>query len=105
MIEVTTPGGVFITTNEFAILPNIYSFTPTFGPAGTLVTINGTSLFDVTSVKFAGGASATPRSVSTNQVQVVLPATAVTGPLTVITPYGSDASSNDFTATKPSRCV
>ena len=28
---------------------------PTFGPAGTIVTINGTSLFDVTSVEFGGG--------------------------------------------------
>jgi hypothetical protein len=101
LIEVTTPGGIFITTNVFAILPKIYSFTPTFGPAGSIVTINGTSLFNVTSVKF-GGVSVTPISVSTNAVQAAVPASAVSGPITVTTPYGSDVSSNDFTATKSS---
>jgi large repetitive protein len=101
LIEITTPGGIFISTNVFAILPRIYSFSPTFGPAGTLVTINGTSLFNVTNVEF-GGVSVTPTSVSTNAVQVAVPAKAASGPITVVTPYGSDASSNDFTATKSS---
>jgi hypothetical protein len=101
LIEITTPGGIFISTNVFAILPRIYSFSPTFGPAGTLVTINGTSLFNVTNVEF-GGVSVTPTSVSTNEVRVIVPAKAASGPITVVTPYGSDASSNDFTATKSS---
>jgi uncharacterized repeat protein (TIGR01451 family) len=101
LIEVTTPGGIFITTNVFAILPKIYSFSPTFGPAGTIVTISGASLFNVTNVEF-GGVSATPITVSTNEVQVAVPAKAASGPLTVFTPYGNDASSNDFTATKSS---
>ena len=55
----------------------------------------------MTNVEF-GGASATPIAVSTNQVQAAVPARAASGPLTVFTPYGSDVSSNDFTATKPS---
>lgn len=101
LIEITTPGGIFISTNEFAILPRIYSFSPTIGPAGTIVTISGASLFNVNSVEF-GGVSATPITVSTNQVQVAVPGKAVSGPLTIVTPYGSDVSSNDFTATKSS---
>ncbi len=101
LIEITTPGGIFISTNVFAILPRIYSFSPTLGPAGTIVTINGTSLFNVINVEF-GGVSAAPISVSTNEVQVAVPAKAASGPLTVVTPYGSDVSSNDFTATKSS---
>ena len=101
IVEVATPGGIFISINVFAVLPRIYSFNPTFGPAGTIVTIRGTSLFNVTNVEF-GGASATPIAVSSNQVQAAVPARAASGPLTVFTPYGSDVSSNDFTATKPS---
>jgi uncharacterized repeat protein (TIGR01451 family) len=101
LIEVTTPGGIFISTNVFEILPKIYGFTPDIGPAGTIVTISGTSLFNVTSVKF-GGVSASPITVSTNEVQVAVPKNALSGPLTVFTAYGSDVSTNEFTATKPS---
>ena len=101
LIEITTPGGIFIGTNVFVIMPRIYSFSPAFGPAGTVVAISGTSLFNVTNVAF-GGVSATPITVSTNEVRVAVPVKAASGPLTVFTPYGSDASSNDFTATKSS---
>jgi uncharacterized repeat protein (TIGR01451 family) len=100
-IQITTPGGVFILSIPFAILPKIYSFSPAIGPAGTVVTISGTSLFDVTSVEF-NGVSAAVSSVATNQVQAVVPASATSGPLTVVTPYGNDTSTNSFTATKSS---
>jgi len=100
-VEITTPGGIFIVPNTFAILPKIYSFSPAIGPAGTVVTISGTSLFDVTSVEF-NGVSAAVSSATSNQVQVVVPASATSGPLTVVTPYGNDTSTNSFTATKAS---
>jgi len=100
-IVIATPGGVYISPSSFAILPNIYSFSPNIGPAGTVVTISGTSLFDVTSVLF-NGAGAPVSNPSTNQLEVSVPASASSGPLTVVTPYGSNVSSNSFTATKPS---
>jgi uncharacterized repeat protein (TIGR01451 family) len=100
-IVITTPGGTFISTNTFAILPKIYSFSPSLGPAGTVVAISGTSLFDVTSVEF-GGVSTTDFTATTNAVQVVVPANAASGPLTVVTPYGNDVSTNSFTATHSS---
>jgi uncharacterized repeat protein (TIGR01451 family) len=103
-IEITGPGGMFITTNVFAILPKIYGFSPNIGPVGTVVTISGTSLFDVTSVEF-GGVATSDFTATTNQVQVVVPAGAASGPLTVVTPYGNDTSTNSFTATKPSLVV
>jgi uncharacterized protein (TIGR03437 family) len=55
------------------------------------VTISGTSLFDVTSVEF-NGVSAAVFTATTNQVQVVVPASASSGPLTVVTPYGNDTA-------------
>lgn len=97
-IIITTPGGIFINTNSFTILPKIYTFSPNIGPAGTIVTINGTSLFNVSSVLF-NGASATPFNVTTNQLQVAVPTGATPGYITVITPGGRDVSSNSFTAT------
>lgn len=103
-IEITTPGGAFISTNNFGIQPKVYGFSPDIGPAGTLVTISGTSLFDVTSVEF-GGVPTPVSSATTNEVQVVVPANATNGPLTVVTPYGNDTSTNSFTVTKPSQVV
>jgi uncharacterized repeat protein (TIGR01451 family) len=100
-IEITAPGGVFIEPGTFAILPKIYGFSPDIGPAGTVVTINGTSLFDVTSVEF-NGVPAPVSSATTNEVQVLVPANATSGPLTVVTPYGNDTSTNTFAATKSS---
>jgi len=103
-IEITAPGGLFISPGAFAILPKIYGFSPSIGPAGTVVTINGTSLFDVTSVEFNGVPAPVSRA-STNQVQVAVPANAASGPLTVVTPYGNDTSTNSFTATQSSLVV
>ncbi len=100
-IEITTPGGLFISTNAFDILPKIYSFSPNIGPAGTVVTISGTSLFNVTNVLF-NGVSAGVFSATTNQAQAIVPVFARSGQLTVVTPYGSDLSTNSFTATQPS---
>ena len=97
-ITVTTPGGIYINTNSFVVLPKIYSFSPTFGPPGTIVTINGTSLFDVTSVLF-NGVSTTPFNVTTNQLQAAVPTGARPGLITVVTAGGNDVSSNIFTAT------
>jgi uncharacterized repeat protein (TIGR01451 family) len=97
-ITVTTPGGIFINTSSFVVLPKIYGFTPTIGPAGTIVTITGTSLFDVTNVQF-NGTNATPFNVMTNQLQVAVPTGATPGPITVVTAGGNDVSTNDFTAT------
>jgi uncharacterized repeat protein (TIGR01451 family) len=104
LIEITAPGGLFISTNVFAILPKIYGFTPNIGPAGTVITISGTSLFDVTGVEF-NSARATVSSATSNQVQVTVPAAAASGPLTVLTAYGNDTSSNSFTVTQPSMVV
>ncbi len=100
-LEITTPGGSYISTNVFGILPKIYSFSPTIGPAGTVVTINGTSLSDVTDVMF-GNVGTTDFTAGTDEIQVVVPVNAVSGPITVVSPYGDGVSSNSFTATKAS---
>jgi hypothetical protein len=98
LIVVTAPAGIFISTNSFVVLPKIYSFTPAIGPAGTIVTIGGTSLFDVTNVLF-NGVRAAPFNIMTNQLQAAVPVGATPGPITVMTAGGNDVSTNNFTAT------
>ena len=104
LIEITAPGGIFISTNVFAILPKIYGFSPDIGPAGTVVTITGTSFLDVTRVELAG-VPASISSISSNSLRVVVPANATNGAWTVVTPYGDDTSTNLFTFTQPSLVV
>ena len=104
-LVVTTPEGPIISPSNFTILPKIYSFSPTIGQTNTVVTIDGTSLFNVTSVKFGNGASAVPFVVGTNEIQVVVPFGAATGPLQITTPSGTDTSTNTFTFTTPSELV
>lgn len=50
---------------------------------GSRVTLKGSGLQHTDTVTFAGGATATPRSSKAGRVVVVLPAGAVTGPVTV----------------------
>ncbi|MGD1084682.1 MAG: DUF11 domain-containing protein [Verrucomicrobiota bacterium] len=103
-MTLTAPGGVFITTNIFAVLPQISSFSPPLGPTNTLVTINGVSLFDVTNVQF-NGISAAPVFVTNNQVRARVPPGATTGLISVFTQYGGAVSAGSFIVTQPSLVV
>jgi uncharacterized repeat protein (TIGR01451 family) len=101
LMTLTAPGGVFIDPNAFAVLPNIDGFSPALGPTNTLVTISGTSLFNVTNVQF-NGVSAAPTFVTSNQVEALVPPGATTGPISVFTKDGGGVSANVFTVTQPS---
>jgi hypothetical protein len=76
--------------------PTITSFTPTFGPVGTSVTITGTNLTGATSVKF-NGTTATITSNSATQIVTTVPAGATTGPISVTTANGTADSATNFT--------
>ncbi|MFM8303255.1 MAG: IPT/TIG domain-containing protein [Actinomycetota bacterium] len=78
-------------------LPQITGFTPTSGPAGTVVTINGLNFTGTTAVKFNGLSATTFTVVSATQISATVPSGASTGPVTVITPAGSTKSTSDFT--------
>jgi hypothetical protein len=81
--------------------PTITSFTPTFGPVGTSVTITGTNLTGATSVKF-NGTTATITSNTATQIVTTVPAGATSGKITVTTPGGTATSATNFTVTGPS---
>src|SRR5947199_59312 len=76
----------------------ISSFSPTSGPVGTSVTINGLHLTGATSVKF-NGTSATFTVNTASKITATVPSGATTGKISVTTPGGTDTSSGTFTVT------
>ncbi len=86
----------------FAAAPTISSFTPTSGPVGTSVKINGDNFTgsdpDVTSVKF-NGVSATFTINNPQHLTATVPAGATTGPISVTNADGTATSATNFTVT------
>ena len=75
--------------------PTIASIAPASGPAGTRVTIGGANLGGATRVTF-GGISAGFTPVSDTALSATVPASAVTGPISVVTPGGTATSTATF---------
>jgi chitinase len=76
----------------------ISSFSPTSGPVGTTVTINGHGLGGATEVAF-GTTPATITSDTATQITVTVPTGAITSQINVVTPQGNAVSATAFTIT------
>jgi len=100
VIELAAPGGRWISTNSFAVLPRIDSFEPVIGPAQTMVTIRGAGFHKILFLKFGTGVAEFEHK-SASELLARVPANASTGPVSIITPYGEVASDATFTATAP----
>jgi hypothetical protein len=102
-IAVTDSEGTATSTGTFLVVtpagPCISSFTPTSGNPGTVVTITGGAFTGATAVTFGGVAATTFTVDSPTQITATVPATAVTGPITVTTPAGTGTSTSNFTVT------
>jgi hypothetical protein len=68
--------------------PILLGYSPESGTVGSTVTIYGYNLGTATTVGFGGGVFATP-TPSPYGIDAIVPAGAVSGPLTVITPQGT----------------
>src|SRR5205823_6564360 len=79
--------------------PAISSFSPTSGPVGTGVTINGSNFTGATRVTFFNGVAATITFNSDTQIQTTVPTGATTGPISVSTTAGTATSASNFTVT------
>jgi hypothetical protein len=75
--------------------PTIFEVRPGQGLPGTRVFIHGRLLGGATSVKF-GNADATPVAARPRRIEVVVPAQATEGHLTVVTPCGEAQSQQEF---------
>jgi uncharacterized repeat protein (TIGR01451 family) len=90
-----------MTAANFTVLPRILDFSPLLGPPGTQVTIEGTTLLNVTQVTF-NDVNAPFISVSPTELRATVPNTATTGPIRVITPDGIAVSPEMFVVTQDS---
>jgi uncharacterized repeat protein (TIGR03803 family) len=98
-VTVTTGTTTRTSPQTYRVKPKITNFTPSSGPVGTLVTINGTGLIQTSAVSF-GTVKATTFTVKsdsqvTANVPAGLPAGAVT--ISITTPGGTVISPTKFT--------
>ena len=96
-LRVVAPGGSAVSTANFTVRPTLASFSPSFGPVGTSVTLTGAN-FDAGSigVKFNGIQASTPTGVAFGKLTVTVPSGAATGLISVSTVDGSDTNSTPF---------
>jgi IPT/TIG domain len=87
-VSVTTPGGTATSALNFTPTLSVKSFTPASGPAGTVVTIAGIGFNSSSAVKFNGVAASAVTYVSATQLKAKVPATATSGPITVVNTTG-----------------
>jgi uncharacterized repeat protein (TIGR01451 family) len=100
-LSVTTPAGTVTSAASFYGVPGITNFAPTHGASGTAVTITGTNLLGPTAVRFNGvGAGIT--SNSNTQLVTSVPTAAQTGPISVVTPAGTNTTAASFIVDHPS---
>ena len=94
-ISITTPGGTVNSTARFYAAPVITGFNPSHGLPGTNVTVFGQNFLDATALRFNGSnASFTVQNNTT--LNATVPANAQTGPITIITPGGSNTTAQNF---------
>ena len=89
-------GTILATTNGGYAAPRLSSFDPTSGPVGSSVTLSGSAFGGASKVGF-NGVAATFSVNSATQISTTVPTGATTGPITIVTPYGTATSTADFT--------
>lgn len=77
----------------------ITSFSPSFGPAGSTVTLSGYNFGSAPVVEFDGTASSSVTVVNANTLTATVPSGATTGNITVTGTGGMDTSATEFTVT------
>jgi hypothetical protein len=92
-----TPS-TLISSSNFIVLraPEVSSFTPTAGGAGTVVTITGNHFLGATAVKFNNVAATSFTVIDNNTIQATAPTGVTSGVLTVVHPGGTTSSTQIF---------
>jgi hypothetical protein len=96
----TNPAGTSApSAKAFKVSPTVSSFSPSSGPKGSVVQINGSGFTGATKVSFGGKAAQTFTVDNDSTIHATVPPKAVSGPIEVTTPGGKGASSSSFTVT------
>jgi uncharacterized repeat protein (TIGR03803 family) len=98
-VTVTTGTTTLTSPQTYKVKPKVTSFSPSSGPAGTLVTIDGTGLIQTSAVKFGAVKATTFTVKSDSQVTAVVPSGMAAGAVTIsiTTPGGTASSPTKFT--------
>ncbi|MCG8607106.1 DNRLRE domain-containing protein [bacterium] len=106
-IRIVNAAGEASSATDFTVImtPQILSFTPTVGTAGTEVTITGFNFTDASNVSFNGLSAMSYFVDSDRELRAVVPESATTGLLSITTLNGVGTSSDDFAVTVPSEVV
>jgi hypothetical protein len=99
-LTITNPAGSTQSSASFTAVPRIDAFGAPSGSPDTELTLLGSSFTGVTSVKF-GAVSASFSIDSDSQLTAVVPATAVTGRVSVTSPGGTATSPASFVVLAP----
>jgi outer membrane protein assembly factor BamB len=99
LVTTLTAVGLTLAGPALAAAPTITSFTPTSGPLGTTVTVNGANFTKPATVTFAGASATSATVANSTKLHADVPASAVTGPIKVTTSGGTVTSSATFTVT------
>src|SRR5207237_1202554 len=95
-ISVTNRAGTALSALAFKVIPKINSVTPTSALPGEATVITGLNFTGATAVRF-GAVTATQVTVDSDaQITATVPATAVTGRVSVVTASGTGISTTDF---------
>jgi subtilisin-like proprotein convertase family protein len=102
-ITLTTPTGTTTSSGSFTITaaPVLASFHPTSGGPGMVVTLQGANFTGTTAVSFNGVPAASFNVSSPDRLLATVPATATSGPITVVTPNGTVTSIATFNVVPP----
>ena len=92
-VGVTSPSGTFTSRSDFTTRP--FAFAPQEGPTGTTVVLSGLGFRGASSVRF-NGASASFTVNSDRKITAVVPRTATTGPISIVTASATLTSDSDF---------
>ena len=101
-LSLTTPSGSATSATSFMVVavPTINGFSPSSGPVGVSVSINGSNFTGATAVRFNGINSAFSID-SASQITTTVPTGASSGILSITTPGGTATSSQTFAITLP----
>ena len=97
-ISVITAAGSATSTDSFTPTLSITGFTPTSGPAGTIVDIKGIGFTSTSSVKF-NGTNATTTYIGPARLKATVPTGASTGPIWLTTSDGTVKLITKYTLT------
>lgn len=103
-IEITLGDTTATSSSDFTVgtaspSPTVVDFTPTSGPVGTSVTINGTDFSSTAGddIVKLNGTTATVTSASTTSLEITVPSGATSGRITVTVGGTTATSASDFT--------